>query len=35
MAILHTALLGKFSSDRTINKYAHNIWNQKNISVGK
>ncbi|MDR0590365.1 MAG: glycogen/starch/alpha-glucan phosphorylase [Puniceicoccales bacterium] len=35
MAILNTALMGKFSSDRTINEYARDIWRLQNVSVGK
>jgi starch phosphorylase len=35
MAISNTALMGKFSSDRTINEYARDIWRLKSISVGK
>jgi starch phosphorylase len=34
MAISNTALLGKFSSDRTIKEYAKDIWNLKSIHVG-
>jgi starch phosphorylase len=35
MAIINTAKMGKFSSDRTIGQYAEQIWNLKPVKVGQ
>ncbi len=34
MAIMNTACVGKFSSDRTISEYAEHIWKLKPVSIG-
>jgi len=33
MAIINTASVGKFSSDRTIQEYADQIWNLKPVAI--
>ena len=35
MAIINTAHMGKFSSDRTISEYASHIWNLKPVKIGQ
>ncbi len=34
MAILNVARIGKFSSDRTVTEYAHDIWHLERVEVG-
>jgi starch phosphorylase len=34
MAIMNTARVGKFSSDRTISEYAKHIWKLEPVRVG-
>jgi starch phosphorylase len=33
MAIMNVANMGKFSTDRTINEYARDIWNIKPVGI--
>lgn len=35
MAILNTALVGKFTSDRTISEYAEHIWKLPSVEIGE
>ena len=35
MAIINTAMMGKFSSDRTISQYAEQIWKLKPVKIGE
>lgn len=34
MAIINTALMGKFSSDRTITEYSKHVWKLKRVKIG-